>query len=454
MADFYVKNNTLCAAVIKESVTPEAIRVVIGTGGFTSLVHESISITSDTPFTVTAGSVVKKYAPGHPFKVNKLENSDLFGYARVFITSDEQDGSFQISTVERSGKVTYRGRLEIAAETGGWSIVNELPLEEYLYSVVPSEMPDSYGLEAAMVQAVTARSYAYNQFYENRFHAYGAHVDDSVSSQVYNNIPETTLSVEAVTKTAGQCLTWLGQVISANFYSTSSGVTANSGDVWPGSGGKEFPGETPPYLRSQALLMDGAKLGDLSKEENVRKFLMKKDASAYDSGFSWFRWHVEMTAEELAASINANLPARMAANPSLIIVEKGDAAKGIGELIGLEVLKRGEGGNIMELRIKGTLATLRVLTEYNVRTLLCPRRYIQDGRDIVIYRGDGTYVTNYSLMPSAFFVIEDGYTFHGGGNGHGVGMSQNAVKGMADLGFSFDEILEKFYPGTEVAVVS
>jgi stage II sporulation protein D len=270
---------------------------------------------------------------------------------------------------------------------------------------------------------------------------------------VYNNIPETELSVEAVNKTTGQCLTWLGRVISANFYSTSSGVTASSGEVWPG-GGTKFPGETLPYLRSQPLLVNGKAPGDLSNEANVRKFIKDTNVAAYDSGFSWFRWNVEMTAEELAASINANLPARIAAAPDLIITEKGDAANGIGELIALDVLKRGEGGNIMELRITGTLATLRVLTEYNIRVLLSPRQYIPDGRDIIIYRSDGTYVSNYSPMPSAFFVIEDGYTFYGGGNGHGVGMSQNAVKGMADLGFKFDEILEKFYPGTEVAVLS
>ncbi len=359
----------------------------------------------------------------------------------------------QINTIKRYGEEPpkYRGTLEIALEENGYTIINELPLEEYLYAVVPSEMPDGHGLEAAKAQAVTARSYAYNQFYENRFHAYGAHVDDSVSCQVYNNIPETELSVEAVTATAGQCLTYLGRVISANFYSTSAGVTANSGDVWAASGGKKFPNETVPYLESQALLTDGTSPGDLSAEENARKFLTSTEVEAYDSGFGWFRWYVEMTAEELAASINANLPARTAAAPNLIIIERGDAANGIGELISLDVLKRGEGGNIMEMRITGTLATVRVLTEYNVRMLLCPRQYIPDGRDIILYRSDGTYVTNYSLMPSAFFVIDDGYTFTGGGNGHGVGMSQNGVKGMADLGFSFDEILEKFYPGTEVA---
>jgi len=62
-------------------------------------------------------------------------------------------------------------------------------------------------------------------------------------------------------------------------------------------------------------------------------------------------------------------------------------------------------------------------------------------------------------MPSAFFVIEPienkdgkltGYTFYGGGNGHGAGMSQNGVKGMVDKGYNYKEILKHYYPGTEV----
>ena len=61
----------------------------------------------------------------------------------------------------------------------GLLIVNELPLEEYLYAVIPSEMPTYYGLEPLKVQAVCARSYAYKHLVANNLSKYGAHVDDS-----------------------------------------------------------------------------------------------------------------------------------------------------------------------------------------------------------------------------------------------------------------------------------
>ena len=63
------------------------------------------------------------------------------------------DGKITISSIERAyGTPSYRGSIEIASYDDKLTIVNELPLEEYLYSVVPSEMPTSYGEEALKVQ--------------------------------------------------------------------------------------------------------------------------------------------------------------------------------------------------------------------------------------------------------------------------------------------------------------
>lgn len=65
------------------------------------------------------------------------------------------------------------------------AVINELSLERYLLGVVPHEMPTSFGQTALEAQAITARSYAYNQFYANTYCAYGAHVTDTTASQVY-----------------------------------------------------------------------------------------------------------------------------------------------------------------------------------------------------------------------------------------------------------------------------
>ena len=74
---------------------------------------------------------------------------------------------------------SYRGHIELLRTADGIAVVNELPLEEYLYSVVPSEMPASYPLEALKAQAICARTYAYGHMLRAGYPRYGAHVDDS-----------------------------------------------------------------------------------------------------------------------------------------------------------------------------------------------------------------------------------------------------------------------------------
>ena len=82
-------------------------------------------------------------------------------------------------------------------------MINEIDIEDYLKKVVPSEMPVSFGVNALKCQAVCARSYAYTQLTNNYYSEYGAHIDDSVSFQVYNNTYDSAESDEAVIATDG-----------------------------------------------------------------------------------------------------------------------------------------------------------------------------------------------------------------------------------------------------------
>lgn len=101
----------------------------------------------------------------------------------------------------------YAGTIEVRSTENGYTVVNELPLEEYLYAVVPSEMPSSFSPEALKTQAVCARSYVYMQLMRADLAAYGAHINDSTSYQVYNKVEKTKESVAAVDATCGQVLT-------------------------------------------------------------------------------------------------------------------------------------------------------------------------------------------------------------------------------------------------------
>jgi len=465
IADFYLINGRVGAAVIIRDVTPTKIRVAINTTGFAGLVHDSVTISSTGEFTVRGGDRTEIFAPGTQFTVNAAENADLWGNLRLYI-SPTDGHRLRIVGLGRNWpggqSPSYRGTMEISryngnSNSGGFIIVNELCIEEYLFAVIPSEMPTAHGLEAAKVQAITARSFAMHQFYQNAFMHLGAHVDDSVISQVYNNIPETEISVEAVNATRGQVLSVDGELVIANYFSTSGGTTANFGEVW--ARGSEFPSDTPIHLRSIFQFdMNEHNPGDLSQEKYATQFFRSLDIPSHDRQFAWFRWHVQLTASDLTASINAHLQTRQAANPAMIQVldENGVPTNAriatIGRLLDMEITRRGQGGNIMEMIFTGTEATVRVRTEFNIRTLLNPgSQYVQ--------RHDSSRVNNLTLLPSAFFTIQketdtNGHltavNFFGGGNGHGVGMSQNGVRSLVEIGLTYRDILRHYYPGAEV----
>lgn len=468
ISEYVISDGKVIAIIITKSTLPETIRVALNTSGFKGILHDNVNLTCDKQYKVRIGKNTKTYNANEEFAVVK-DDKTIFkdGITRIYIEPSD-NGKIQINSIKRewfnNESPKYRGKIEIGLEDNGLTIINELSMDEYLYAVVPSEMPSGHGLEAAKVQAVTARSYAYNQYYSNRFYKYGANIDDSVSCQVYNNAPENEISIKAVDETTGQCLVYNGSVISANFFSTSSGMTANAGEVWANSSTKQFPDYTQRYLSSVKQYTDGD-YGDLKIEENAYKFFKENSVKGYDSDFAWFRWSVEMTAEEISASINGKLKSRYDANPRLIQTLNSNNVfcsvpiSSIGTVTNIEVVERGEGGNITKMKITGTNATILVLTEYNIRVLLKPAKTTDNGRNIVITRKDGTKIENYSLLPSAFFVMDktindDGsmakVLFSGGGNGHGVGMSQNGVKGMIDAGYKFDGILKHYYKDTEV----
>ena len=462
IGQYYLKDGKICAAVITKDYEPRKIRVAIGNTGFSSLIHDEIKLKSNGEYIVKYGDKEKKIKSGETLNINAENDKEYFENAdRIYLYSENINSRLELESIKRGqGIPNYRGVIEIAKQQEGYSIVNELPLEEYLYHVVPSEMPASYGIEAAKVQAVTARSYAYNQIFSNKYYKYGANVDDSTQSQVYNNTLESKTSTQAVDDTRGKVLSYNGAVISANFFSTSAGVTANSGEVWMNTDTKEFPNSTPKYLQSQSQYISGD-YGDLSKEENAERFFKSTDIESYDNQFSWFRWNVCMSAKQLSNSINSIIKSRYEANKWAIKtlvdgVYRSREIEGIGILKDIEIVKRGEGGNIMEIILVGSEHTVKVLTEYNVRVLLKPADI--NGK-IILNLNNGSSITNYSLMPSAFFTIDkvfkengelESITFYGGGNGHGVGMSQNGVKTMSDMGMSYDKILEHYYSGTKI----
>jgi len=465
IAEFHIREGVVRAAVIVKTVYPERLRVLLGTTGFTSRIHDSVTVSATREFTISNGASSTTHEPWEPVVIT----GEMFGSSNRLYISTAEDGRIVIPSIRRNfpnnESPRYRGTLEISRQGGGFVLINEVGFEEYLYAVVPSEMPSSFGVPAAKVQAITARSFAFNQFFENRFYSYGANIDDSVMSQVYNNIPENEVSIAAVDATRGQFLAYNGAIVSTNFFSTSGGTTANSGEVWSG-GSRQFPSSSPTYLISNSQLVDRqAVLGDMTQEDVAAAFFKDITVEAFDSDSQWFRWNVTMTAEEISASINHSLRARFNANPALIRtlqsdnVFRSEPISDIGAVLDISIRERGEGGNILSMIIRGERATILVETELNIRLLLAPVQRVAGRNPIALNLADGSVRNDYSLMPSAFYTIDRSFNanghltsvrFFGGGNGHGVGMSQHGAKGMLDLGHSVEQVLRHFYPGTEI----
>lgn len=463
ITEFVVSEGEISAAIISEGIKAKNIRVLLMDDHYKSNYHNSIKITSNENFTVTYGDKTKKYKANQKLTIKKDDSQLKKG--RIIIKPSSEKGRIQILSINRSqGNPKYRGTLEIVKDKTGLFIINELPLEEYLYAVIPSEMPTSYALEALKVQAICARSYGYRHILENKLHQYGAHVNDSVSYQVYNNLAENEESILAVKGTYGKVIQYNDEIILAYYFSTSSGHTAAAKDVWGG--------ENTPYLKSkiinidpkeslEVISKDGEKVdyNDLTIEKNFEDFISKETIKTYDSEFNWYRWSVKIPFENIEKVINEKLKTRYEANPSLIKTlvksENGESYESLpietlGTIKNIKVLKRGNGGIIKSLSIEGTKATIKVETEYNIRILLAPT-YNN------LIRNDGSKVDKLTLLPSAFCIIKKGddnsITIKGGGYGHGVGMSQNAVKFMADKGKEYEEIIKYFYQGTDIGFI-
>lgn len=479
-ADFVIENGEVCAILLAKEETMEYIRVLLKTGNYDGRFHESLTFRGDTDFCVRYGSydnpAEELHRAGESCTIDK--NSAYFQGGRVSIVPAVLTGKISLENVSRSqGEPSYRGTIELSLTEEGIVAVNEVLLEEYLYSVVPSEMPASYPEEALKAQAICARTYAYSHMLKAAYPQYGAHVDDSAGYQVYNNILEQGSATTAVKETYGQLLyTGSGELAGAYYYSTSCGLGSDAG-VWK-SGSTEGldylkprsisrgamekvlaaykSGEMPAASVSDDLDLAGQAMKD---EETFAEYIRTKSTDDFEVTEGWYRWTYEVDKID-GQHIMEAMQKRYDANAKLILTRDGSGefvsrpVTEFGTLKNLYVSSRGSGGVAEELILETDKHTFKVVTEHNIRAVL------NDGT-AKIKRQDGSEIASPTLLPSAFFVLEAGkekenvvgYTLTGGGYGHGVGMSQNGARSMAKDGYLAEEILSFFYDGCRVEAV-
>ena len=386
----------------KEETTEDQpkIQVLLMTNGYESYYHTEIIVQAQGNYEIQ-GNLTGILKNGETMKLQR-ESPEFSGSSVKLLPENPENRLKVLSLTRGQGNPAYRGSLTVYEDENGLRMVNELPLEQYLCAVVPSEMPSSYPKEALKAQAVCARTYAVVQMQAQKRKDLGAQVDDSVSFQVYGNSQEAESSNEAVKATEGKILLNQGMPITAYYFSTSHGKTSTD-EVWEASA-------PSAYLKSVAC--------------------------TYDASDPWFQWQTEISMEKL--------------------LENAKNMYGeISKVQGLEIKETGEGDAVLNLALQTDQGMREIRSEYDIRSLLAP-----SGNPVI--RQDGSSVKGGTLLPSAYFTLEEsrggdgnlqGYKIVGGGYGHGVGMSQNGAKGMAQAGKSYQEILSYFYQEVELGNV-
>ncbi|MGM1050555.1 MAG: SpoIID/LytB domain-containing protein [Bacillota bacterium] len=418
--------------------------------------------------------------------------------AKLWVEASSNSG---IQVMERSDR-KYRGAFEIGTKNGQLYLVNELPFEQYLYSVVGAEVPSSWGSEALKAQAVAARSYAL--FQGNKFEV--AHVVDTTLSQAYSGIGTEQGSItQAVDATKGEVLMSNNKLVEAVFSSNSGGMTADPSEVWNSANDLFAAVESPGDKSSQAalkqwyhILLPNGVTGYV-REDNVKETgaataagLRIMTVTAKDTNIrplpliqSTVKPAGQMNPGDTAVildKVNESNSYEWVRGPftssELLQSLKGKTSSSLPSSINtLEVTQRGPSGRAVQVTANGqildvkypdlyrsafsglpsTMFDIEPTGSYTVLGANGVASTLSGGQNVSVVSADG--VQNTSSAGSVVMngdskarVIDKtaGFKFTGKGFGHGLGLSQWGAKGMADEGYDYKEILQHYYRNSTI----
>lgn len=426
----------------KVKVEKKQIRVLLKTTNFSSMTHNKVTVTSKDKFTIDNGKKIRTY----PAKkaVTITASSKLFKKASAITIQAEGNGMIKINSIRRSqGNPSYRGSIILRKSGSNLSVVNKVALEEYLYSVVSSEISSSSPMETLKAQAITARSYAYSHLHNGNYKKYKADFDDSTHFQVYNNLAEAPSTRKAVNETEHKVLKDGNRIISTFYFSTSFGQTTLPSEIWGSVSADKY--------YKNILQQQQGNQKNLSTESAFQNFI-HSNTTTFDSKSDWYRWHLTISTKDFQAYINKKLASWYASSPSSVkITQKGKKKKdknkfSVGKLKNVAIIERKKSGIAYALQITGSKKTVRIYGSDRLRSILLP-----ESRAII--KKNGTTASGMYSLPSSFFYVKkekNKYTIYGGGYGHGVGMSQNGARQMGQQGYSYSQILHHYFKNVQI----
>lgn len=397
-----------------------------------------------------------------------LLNSNL--YNEINFESVSENASFDLIDVviginfhwERKENQRFKGALKLIVENGQLTAINRIGVEDYLTSVISSEMSATASDELLKAHAVISRSWllypiqslvatqlqsktenqqpteikheTQNTKQINKWYERDAHTNFDVCAddhcQRYQGITRaSTKAVEAaIEATRGEVLMYNESICDARFSKCCGGASETFENCW-----------APVHHSYLVKVFDSAKMPegfetDLTNEQNAQKWIrlapeafcntsdkkvLAQVLNNYDQETTdFYRWKVEYSQAEIAELLHRR------------------SGIDFGQIIDLTPLRRGESGRIIELKIVGTLQTVVVGKELEIRK----------------------WLSNSHLYSSAFVVdkheIADGipqkFVLSGAGWGHGVGLCQIGAAMMGEKGYFYKDILLHYFRGAEL----
>lgn len=331
-----------------------------------------------------------------------------------------------IQTIQSNGQVNgnktrtlYAGSLRLQPNAyGNYTLVNQVPLETYLRGVVPYEI-GTWAVQSVLeVQAILARTYVLRNL--RRFAIDDYQICADTQCQVYNGLAGTHPATDrAIAATRSTVLTYNNELVDAVYSSSTGGITAPFTDIWAGT--------DRPYLR--AVIDSVGKPWDLARqslaeEPNFRRFI-SQTKGFNEEGAELFRWRIASRLENLNRDIRQYLVATKKPLATFKTIQR------------LDVTKRSPAGRVLNVLITTDRGTVELVKD-NILVAL-------DAPNSTLFYLEPLYGANRTLK---------GYTFIGGGFGHGVGLSQTGTYHLGKLGWSSDRIIGFYFPGTQLQPIS
>lgn len=351
---------------------------------------------------------------------------------------------------------------------GDLTVVNIVDLETYIKGVVPYEMSSSWPLEALKVQAVCARSYAYINIHSGKHTSYHFDVCNTTDCQAYygagtnsSSYQATDRTDQAVDETAGEYAWYDGQVIEAFYSSSHGGASESVYNVW-GTSLEQYPylcGVEDPY---EADMASKNSYSSWTVSYTSSELAQRLENYGYDasSGIE----SLTLTYSDLGNVIQVRVNYRDGGSDTI-------RPSSMRSVFGISSIRFTVNGQAASSGSGTTSSSGGGLTANGSTSLDSQGTYtVISGSGSLSQAGlDGLYAISGSGSitpaedaasgggsgtdtPTGTQVTVSGssYSFQGSGNGHQLGLSQYGAWAMAERGFTYDEIIEFYYPGTYV----